>query len=159
MTYTGLRLRNATDDDALVIWELANDPLVRAMSFLSKPIPWEEHVTWFQRQLGGEHAALYIVENGKQDFLGNVRFAIEGNTARISIALASLARGGGLAAKVIEMACGRLFEGQRVDRVQAFIRPDNTASIRAFLKAGFERTQETFAHGEPAILFELCRRH
>lgn len=157
MNESGIHLRRATDEDAIAVWELANDPLVRAMSFLSKPIPWDEHIIWYRRQLHGEDTVFFVIENGNQEFLGNVRFALEGSTARISISLAAPARGGGLAGKVIGMACSQLFEGGQVDCVEAFIRPENAASIRSFLKAGFTPSHETLAHGEPALRFVLQR--
>jgi len=36
-----LRLRPVCADDCRMIWEWANDPLVRSQSFANDPIPWE----------------------------------------------------------------------------------------------------------------------
>ena len=43
-----VRLRRAEANDSRMIWSWANDPLTRAVSFSSDPIPWESHVEWFR---------------------------------------------------------------------------------------------------------------
>ena len=152
-----IQLRKATIEDAKVIWRLANDPLVRSMSFISRPIPWEEHIVWYEGQLNSKTALFYILENAQHEFLGNVRFALEAGTARISIALAEGARGGGAGARSIKASCASAFEEPGIERVEAYIRPSNPASAKAFKNAGFTLKEETQAYGENAWLFELLR--
>ena len=58
-----LRLRPVCADDCRMIWEWANDPLVRSQSFANDPIPWESHVAWFKRALRDPDMRLYIAES------------------------------------------------------------------------------------------------
>src|SRR5690606_32802006 len=65
--------RNATESDARLLWEWANDPVARAASFSSAPIPWEEHEGWFRRRLV-QGDPLYLAVDDHQMPLGVVRF-------------------------------------------------------------------------------------
>lgn len=38
-----------TTQDCSLIYNLSNDPLVRANSFISEPIIYENHVKWFNK--------------------------------------------------------------------------------------------------------------
>jgi RimJ/RimL family protein N-acetyltransferase len=69
------------------------------------------------------------------------RFAIEGTSAVISVSLARDARGRGLGERLIALAGHRLFAETGVTRIDAWIRGENAASIRAFMAAGYIRPE------------------
>jgi len=169
-----LRLRAATTDDCRRVWDWANDPGVRAVSFTSDPIPWEQHTAWFTRKLADANTRLWIagapvsdpalsdsrVPNAESETgapLGQVRFDLERSIATISVSLDAARRGKNLGALLIWSACQKLFRESAVETIHALIKPDNTASIRAFEKAGFESAGQTEVKGCAALRFELKR--
>lgn len=156
MNEDSLHLRPATADDCRRIWEWANEPAVRAVSFSSEPIMWEQHVTWFTRKIGDASTRLWIAEQDGAP-LGQVRFDLEGLDATISISLDASRRRKNLGALLIWSACQKLFRNSAVKTIHAFIKLDNAASIRAFEKAGFEPGGETEVKGCVALRFELKR--
>ena len=46
-----LTIRLATPDDCKRVFDLSNDPIVRANSIHSETIKWEEHCVWFQKHI------------------------------------------------------------------------------------------------------------
>lgn len=157
MDNSALKLRSAKLGDAKTIWEIVNDRVVRSVSFLTDPIPWNDHLDWFTKQLNNEDVVHYVLLKENMEVVGNVRFAIEGSLARISIALASSVRGKGASSEVIRMGCKELFSSRAVSSVEALIRPTNPASIKAFVRAGFEKRSDTLAQGEKALVYILDR--
>ena len=151
-----LHLRPATADDCRRFWEWANDPAVRANSFTSEPIPWEPHVAWFTRKLADANTRLWIAEQADAP-LGQVRFDLDASSATISVSLDATQRGRNLGALLIWSACQKLFRESPVETIHAHIKPDNTASIRAFKKAGFEPAGQTEVKGFAALRFALSR--
>ena len=156
MNEDALHLRPATADDCRRVWEWANDPAVRAVSFTSESIPWEQHVTWFTRKLADANTRLWIAEQDGAP-LGQVRFDLAGSTATISVSLDAARRGKNLGALLIWSACQKLFHEAAIESIHALIKPDNAASIRAFEKAGFEPAGQTEVKGCAALRFELKR--
>ncbi len=139
---TELTLRPASEDDVRFVWEVNNEPTVRAQSISTDPIPWEAHQRWFADTLERDDRDLRIVEdNGER--CGVVRFDLDDSTATISIALAATARGRGLGTRSIDRGCEMLCERGEIDRILAFVRPDNVASVKAFERAGFEFQEAT----------------
>ncbi|KAF0180031.1 MAG: N-acetyltransferase GCN5 [Limisphaerales bacterium] len=178
MNEDSLHLRPATTDDCRRVWQWANDPAVRAVSFTSDPILWEQHTAWFTRKLADANTRLWIAEQagapvsepalGSGEWLragletgapplGQVRFDLEGCIATISVSLDASRRGKNLGALLIWTACQKLFRESAVEAIHAFIKPDNAASIRAFEKAGFEPAGQTEVKGCAALRFELKR--
>ena len=158
MNEDALRLRPADAADARQVWEWANEAAVRAVSFTSDPIPWEQHLAWFHRKLADANTRLWIAgasETGAP--LGQVRFDLDGSTATISVSLDAARRGKNLGALLIWSACQKLFRESAVETVHALIKPDNAASVRAFAKAGFEPAGQTEVKGCAALRFELSR--
>lgn len=148
-----IRLRPATADDARRIFEWANDPTTRAVSFSSEPIPWETHVAWFARKLADPACRLYVVCDDDEP-VGQVRLDHEGARATISVAIAEPHRGRGLGVAAIRAA---LLESE-AEAIDAFILDDNARSIAAFERAGFTLAERTTIAGRGAVRLELTRR-
>ncbi len=132
-----LKLRPVCADDCRLLWEWANDPDVRAASFSSNPIPWEQHVEWFNLKIGDPNCAIYIVLTDRDVPLGQVRYEINDGEAVISISVDRRFRNRGYGSTIIKRACENLFANFDVRTVHAYVKPDNEASRRAFVKAGF----------------------
>ena len=151
------RLRAAESADARMIWEWSNEPETRKASFSSDLIPWETHVSWFEKRLADQDCQIYLASDNDGIALGQVRFETTGAEATISISLDADARGHGWGTQLIWMACRRFFSKTEVDRIEALIKPDNGASIRAFEKAEFVSAGRTEVKQQPARRFVLDR--
>jgi RimJ/RimL family protein N-acetyltransferase len=138
-----------------MIWEWANDPTVRARSFTTDPIPWDEHVGWYAGKLADPNCVFYVVLGDGGTPIGQVRFDISGLQATVSVGLAPAARGLGYGSVVIRTACHAVLADRRVGRVLPLIRQENEASVRSFANAGFARDGQTMVRDFPAHRYVL----
>ena len=150
-------LRPADDRDCRLLWEWANDPLTRAMSFSSESIPWEAHVSWFQAKLADANAIIYIAADTHGQPVGQLRFLTGADRGTISISLAPGWRGRGLALEIINVGVEKFFQISNVRAIDAYIKPSNEASLRLFSRAGFCRAGDTVIDGHSAMHFVLER--
>jgi RimJ/RimL family protein N-acetyltransferase len=157
LTGSGLRFRRVTTSDSRLIWEWAQDASVRAVSFSTEPIPWEGHVKWFEEKLTDLDCLFLIAENGQSREVGQIRYDLQGAEAVVSISLAPSARGKGYGTAMIAESAAEAFTRPGIVRLCAYTKPDNHASIRAFLKAGYSIIGGTEIKSQPAIEFVLTR--
>ncbi|MEW6458902.1 MAG: UDP-2,4-diacetamido-2,4,6-trideoxy-beta-L-altropyranose hydrolase [Bacillota bacterium] len=158
-TRKDIHLRPVFPEDCSLLWEWANDPVVRACSFSSESIPWTQHRKWFQSRREDPDTVHFIVTNEESSPIGQVRFDIHSIKAEISLSLCAPFRGRGLATKLIRLAVGEFFRiTPSVVTVQAYVKPTNQVSIRAFEKAGFRRQGiEVARSGQVAVHLSLAR--
>lgn len=133
-TITRHLLRPATTEDAQALYEWANDPDTRRQSFDSDPIPWGGHVTWLERVLADPAVTLWILCDPEP--VASIRFAADRDRATVSVQVAPEARGQGIGTALIAEATG-LYTSSTGRTVDAWIKPDNGASVRAFEAAGY----------------------
>jgi UDP-2,4-diacetamido-2,4,6-trideoxy-beta-L-altropyranose hydrolase len=123
--------------DCRMLWEWANDRMVRQVSFSSAAIPWEEHGRWFSEKLH-DPTCLFLMFEDDGNPAGTARIqcttAID---AEISVTIAPQYRGRGLASHLIEQAIDRAFANFATQRVHALVKPDNLASSKSFESSGF----------------------
>ncbi len=129
-------LRAVGIEDSEMIRQWANDAGVRAVSFQQGEIARDVHATWFQKRLADPACWMRIaVDSAGRDF-GLLR--IEGTPdAVLSISLQASHRGLGLGERLLTEGCAAFFRERPQKTIFAEVKPDNTASIRAFKKAGF----------------------
>jgi UDP-2,4-diacetamido-2,4,6-trideoxy-beta-L-altropyranose hydrolase len=153
-----LKLRPAEKRDCKILWEWANDPVVRAASFCQDFIPWEQHVNWFHSRLGDQKSRIMLAMTSDQTEIGTVRFRIEGDRAVVSISLDRGARGKGHGLAVLNEAVKELFRSSNIAMIDAYVKPENETSQKLFGNAGFQRSPGTkVVEGQQAIHFVLCK--
>ena len=150
-----LTLRRAHQEDSKRVWEWANDPEVRAVSFNPELIPWADHVSWYARKLGDPHCYIYIGFTSGSCAIGQVRFDLEDREGVMSVSVAPGGRGKGYGSALIAQSARRFIAESGAGLIHAYIKPENLASLRAFEKAGFERAGATEIKGQPARHFIL----
>lgn len=153
-----LSLRPVEEKDCRLLWEWANDPEVRAASFCSGPIPWDDHCRWLETKLHESGTAMFIAtgENGVP--MGQIRLdRVRDGEAQIGVSIARERRGSGLAAPVIEAVGKIAFEDLKLARLHAFIKLNNPGSSRAFEAAGFRRLETLQWMGSDALHYTLDR--
>jgi UDP-2,4-diacetamido-2,4,6-trideoxy-beta-L-altropyranose hydrolase len=140
-TVTGadrLRVRRARFQDAEILWQWANDSSVRANSFHPQPIPLDEHIKWYKAKLASPDTRIWILELNQVP-VAQIRYdRVHADAAEISFSVVSDYRGRGLGTEALiltsDMACREL----GVKRLKGIVFSSNAASMRAFIKAGFE---------------------
>jgi RimJ/RimL family protein N-acetyltransferase len=133
-----LRIRPATPGDARLLWELRNDPLVRANSFTAEFIPWDAHQRWFAEKLSSAETRIFILEDKKGAPLGQIRFDRQNRkSAQIHLSIVVAVRGRGygqfLLTRTLPLAQAEL----DVVEFVALVKSENEPSLRLFRRAGF----------------------
>lgn len=142
-----LQIRRAETVDAGLLWEWANDPEVRRLSFSQDFIPLEDHLRWLAGKLNDPHYLIFIVMDEGQNPIGQVRYELSPREAIISVAIAKEHRRKGYGPEAIREASGKLFADSDIKLVHAYVKPDNPSSLRSFVKAGFKPVGTTEVQG------------
>ncbi|MBD1912364.1 MULTISPECIES: GNAT family N-acetyltransferase [unclassified Leptolyngbya] len=150
-------LRPATAEDARLLWQWTNDPHVRAVSFSTSPIPWENHTRWLQQKLTEPGCYLWIASHNGNS-IGQVRFdTVCSGEANISISLAPEMRGYGYGKLSLKTACYQVFQETDIHTIHAYIRVDNLVSIRAFEAANFIQSGQLTIQGCEAFHYRCLK--
>jgi RimJ/RimL family protein N-acetyltransferase len=153
-----LRLRPVTPADAPVLFAWVNDALVRAQSFVGRPVSWPEHLSWLERKISrGADAWLWMAETDESAALGQIRFECEGRQAVMSFSVAPTFRRQGYGALLVAAGCRRLFEASSLEQVVAYVKPDNLASQRTLARAGLVPGKVASRSGQPAQVWVQTR--
>lgn len=152
-----LKFRLATADDVHLLFEWANDDLVRANSYNQQPILFDNHAKWFNEKLKDSNALFLIFLDKNEQPVGQVRYQINNREAVVGILVDKSHRGKGYASKMLSIAAD-YFQRLNPDvEIQAFIKVTNTASYQAFIKAGYN-LQEKFLYNNTDESFKLVKR-
>ena len=113
---------------------------------------------WFDDRLADTESAIYIASDGGGAEIGYARFHHTGSRCEISVALGADARGSRLRRRghPRRVPCAASATRTR-PVVDAWVKPGNPPSIRAFTSAGFERIDDGHVGGLPALHFVLER--
>jgi UDP-2,4-diacetamido-2,4,6-trideoxy-beta-L-altropyranose hydrolase len=143
---TRLTLRRAMPSDARFVWEVNNHPSVRSESLSTAAIPWETHRAWFASKLVDPRTAFFVCAcDGISAAV--VRFDVDDQIAVVSVAVHPDHRGRGLGTRAIVEATARLAVSHPAVTPVAFVRSGNKASLRAFERAGYDRTGDRVLGG------------
>lgn len=154
-TLATLALRQAESADAELLFTWANDPNVRAMAFNKAPIAWATHLAWFEQKRQDASTDIWICEQFGQA-VGQCRLnAITPLIGEIHLNLNPACRGLGLAAAMIAKACQASIARHQWQEIHAVVKLSNHASIRAFIRAGFQPTRQEQCYGEECQWFSF----
>jgi UDP-2,4-diacetamido-2,4,6-trideoxy-beta-L-altropyranose hydrolase len=142
-------LREATVDDANVLHVWRNDPDTRQNSIHSKPIPFDEHLTWLLCIISETHRFSYIAHEDRTD-IGTVVLDLRSSMkekssspnrnlpghGRVSITVAPICRGQGYATPILQAVCQQA-KVLGVRTLEAVVKVTNGASLSAFRACGF----------------------
>jgi len=153
-----IRLKPVQEEDCRLIWEWANDPDVRAVSFASDPIAWDQHVKWFRSKLNDPSCIFYISDTSEGVPIGQIRFDLEGKEGVVSISIDSNHRGNGYGSAMISLASEKVSGVSNISVIHAYVKKGNDLSVRVFEKAGFKIEGTEEMHGSQAIHLILRKR-
>lgn len=137
-----VRLAEDKDCDAVYEWRVAEE--TRRFIFDSKIIPLEDHRAWFRNTLVNPDRVLLIGEISG-DPVGVLRYDFTGEQALISVYLVPGGQGQGVGTELIRSGSRWLRQNRpEVKIVNAEIMRSNLASLRAFVRAGYQEHHATY---------------
>lgn len=132
-----LRLRPATQADAQLLFDWANEPEVRAQSFQEAPIAWETHCAWLAGVLADPGARLYIMLEDTEP-VGQVRLQQQPSGAwRISYSIERSHRGQGYGKAILALLENKLCEERSDLILEGEVKLGNIASQMVFESLGY----------------------
>ncbi len=139
-----ISLRMAGSEDAGIVFNWRNHPVVRQQSFSTKPLEWDDHLKWFDNILRSRDVALMIAEQSENP-VGVIRYDISGHEAAVSIYLDPAFVGLGIGTAILMEGTAWIRRNRpEVKRLTAEVKLGNEASERAFLKSGFVEAYHGF---------------
>lgn len=151
-------VRRADLSDAEPIWEIAADESVRRVSFSTGNFTFPPHERWYRDKLASTTSRFWVVERDGT-IGGFVRYdTAPSGGAELSIAVAAALRGRGLGLQLLEQTADAAAAELGVDSVRAVVISDNTASQRAFARAGFTVAGVEVIQGRRCVVFARSPR-
>lgn len=144
------RFFNENDIDLLFNW--ANDSIVRKYSYNSNPISYKNHCQWFKTKIYDPNCIIYIFYLDENKPIGQVRIEINNKTAVIGILIDSNYRKKSFAHIMLEIACNNFFIKYPLIKINAFIKKENSASLKSFIKAGFKTEKNAAINNIDSII-------
>lgn len=132
-----LHFRFADKGDMDLYFRWANDPLVRLNSYDPVPIPYENHINWFNKKVVSGSCFFYLFFNEENEPVGQVRIDKSQVEIVIGISIDEAFRGKSLGAEMLEKSSNHYLQQYPSATVVAYIKVENTPSCNIFKKAGF----------------------
>lgn len=133
-----ISLRQATLNDCDSIYKWRNAEETRRYFFDSKPIPIETHRQWFQQSLHDPSRLIFVAKMDGRP-VGVLRYDFVKDEAVVSIYLVPGEDVAGTGTAIIKEGSDWLRQNHPdIKTVRAEVRPQNIASKKAFMAAGYE---------------------
>ncbi len=130
-----LKKAEAEDIDLLFRW--ANDPVVRNNSFNINPITYENHVNWFNKNMGNPTVLQFIMMDEEAP-VGQIRLNVDGDEAEIGYSIGPEFRGKGYGHKILQLVSEEVrMNYPEIKRLIAKVKPANKPSNTLFIKEGY----------------------
>lgn len=128
-----------------------NDEDVRANSFRSQVIPYDDHVRWFTAKVNDPSYGFYLFHNRAGEAVGQVRMSFDGSEHVIGVSTDAAQRGKGYGARMLKLACQRYWLKHPDALITAYIKEVNAASRAIFRKAGFIENESVNIEGFKSV--------
>jgi RimJ/RimL family protein N-acetyltransferase len=132
-----IKFRYAIESDLDLYYQWLNDPEVRKNSFNQQEVSYADHSKWFKKILKNPSAFLYVFHWDRQYPVGQVRIVKGELESIIGISIDAKYRGKGMTVEIIKLACSDFLSKFSDQKIIAFIKPENVASLKVFKSAGF----------------------
>ena len=154
-----LRLRAASQEDVLLLWQWANDPVTRCNASVPEPISWAVQEAWYEEKIASPDTRFWILEC-RHVPVGQIRYdRTDADTAQINFSVAPAYRGRSFDTQLLRLSADLAGRELGVRIVEAISPAQNFASNHAFLSAGFEVIGEKRIAGRDWFLFRhSCSR-
>lgn len=134
-----LKLRNVELNDISLIYQWANDEIVRKNSFNMNKITWDEHQKWFSEILNDFNTKFFVLTLGNEP-IGQIRIKlISQSIFLISFSIEKRYRGMSYGHTILMLLEEKLREEEIMGvSLRGEVKLDNIASHNVFIKAGYK---------------------
>ncbi|MDG6249243.1 GNAT family N-acetyltransferase [Methanocalculus sp.] len=153
-----IHLRKATKNDCELVHRWINEEETRENSFSKEFIDIEEHTRWFFSKLIDPNHIYYLAINENNVPVGQIRFSIQDDEAVVSVLVDENFRKKGLGEQIISLGSHRFFEETSIGTIHAYVKEKNSASIKAFVNAGYIPKGTVSMHNQCVNHFILERQ-
>jgi len=136
-----LHFRMAEYSDVDLYYQWTSDDLVRNNSFSTGTIAYDDHVNWFRSKVGSANCFLYLFLNDTGEAVGQVRIDKGSEEAVIGISIAEAFRGKSMGVEMLTGSTDDYLNKYPTDTIIAYIKVENVASNKSFIKAGFDNEE------------------
>ncbi|MFU0784417.1 MAG: N-acetyltransferase domain-containing protein [Thermoanaerobacterium thermosaccharolyticum] len=134
-----LYLRKATLEDCDLLFNWANDDIVRKNAFNTDTIKFEDHIVWFNNKIHSNNCFIFILCLDK-DPIGQIRIDIEEKCGIISYSIDKNYRFNGYGSTLLSMLEDAIIDIHiNIVRLIGKVKYDNVASQKAFKKNGYQK--------------------
>lgn len=133
-----LQLRRACLADRELLFDWANDSVVRANAFHTEKISYADHIKWFAGIMKNDAIYQYILYDNKIP-VGQIRLNMEDDRAFIDYSIAAEFRGMGYGTALMQLLLQELETVKMPDELTLIgqVKQQNFASANVFEKCGF----------------------
>lgn len=137
-------LRSAQEADMDLLFEWANESVVRKNSFSTSNFTYEEHKQWYHKLLERKDSMQYICMCG-EEAVGQIRIVMQADTAEIGYSVCVEKRGKGYGKLMLQLLTEKIkSDFPEIRKITGKVKKDNLISQKAFLRAGYEEIYRTF---------------
>lgn len=149
-----LKFRMAGEEDSMLLYTWSNDETVRANSYGSEKIAYDDHMLWFNQKIKSNNCWIYIFSDENNTAIGQVRF--ERNESKleavIGIIVSQEMRGKGYGRTMLKDASDDYLRRHPEDVIKACIMVKNKASFNSFTHAGYNLQSEEIIKEIPSYI-------
>jgi len=146
-----ITFRMATQEDAMIYFDWANEVEVRKNSFHTNTISLEDHVKWFNTKLISGKCSFYLFSTIDGIPVGQVRIDAYPEETIIGISLDRAFRGKALSSKMLKMATTAYLSKHPTEKISAYIKCENISSYKSFIAANFKEVQSVSIAGSKSF--------
>jgi len=133
-------LRKAeTNQDALMLFEWANDSTTRENSFSQREISIIEHIIWFNKKITNLETRIYILTDLYKSYIGQIRIDKIDEYFEIDYSISSSYRGRGFGNKILQLLQNEIGNVSFLAKVKT----ENIPSKKVFINNGFKLQLES----------------
>jgi spore coat polysaccharide biosynthesis predicted glycosyltransferase SpsG len=155
---SGFYFRKVINKDSALLFNLLNDKLVRANAVHDIPLKWGDYLDWFSGKLMDDDCYHLLSFTNTDQFIGQVRFDINGYYAEISAGIHPDWRGKGNVKLVIFNASFKCFHDHpNVEYILAHIKPQDSQSLAIFTQAGYSLIERVTVNNQEVLVCKLTR--
>jgi RimJ/RimL family protein N-acetyltransferase len=147
-----LRKAGITDKELTFKWATNED--IRAFSFSTNVITWDEHSKWFEKRIHLKECYFYVAELEGAP-VGSIRFDVENAIATISYLVDSGHHGVGIG-RILLASGMKIFlgEAKEVNQIVGYVRKNNIPSVKIFERMGFSKSENDTPHADAIKYFK-----
>lgn len=135
-------LRKCTIEDCNLLYEWSNDKVVRRNAFNTSPIPYSDHVNWFNKSLESNSREIFIAMIDSNP-VGMIRIDKDDDEAIISYLVDQNHRGTGIGTQMLKSLQNMVKNNNSdIKKLVGLVKKENTASCKAFEKVAYDSFEE-----------------